>query len=394
MNREQILALWQRIGRAIRDEEQQRQAPSVSPVSRYLDSARAAAETEVLKRLPVAVVPSASVARPGDWLTRMVHGVPILMTRGEDGRLRAFINVCRHRGALLTPVGTRGHDKSRFVCPYHSWTYANDGRCVGRPHEADFPHAPREESALVAVPCIERLGLVWIVATPGERFDWDSYFAPLADELDGLGFDGEVAAPYGREFTHASNWKLVLDANLETHHVSYAHRNSIASMFYNNLVLNDQYGDHQRIILPKRSCAELTAAPDTFELLGRHVNMIYFFFPATLLLWEGDHINGFSLSPTAIDKCEVNAWFLVPQHLLGLRSEAYWTKNYDIFWNAIDEDFALAASMQIGLSSGANAALRFGANEFPCDAFHRSVETHLGMLEKRQQAKLQPLSAK
>ena len=84
------------------------------------------------------------------------------------------------------------------------------------------------------------------------------------------------------------------------------------------------------------------------------------------------------------DQCHVNAWFLVPQRLLGLRSEQYWRKNYDIFCNAIDEDFTLAASMQSGLSSGANSALRFGASEFACDAFHRSMEARLGRPDNLQ----------
>jgi hypothetical protein len=142
-------------------------------------------------------------------------------------------------------------------------------------------------------------------------------------------------------------------------------------------VLNDTFGRHQRIILPKGSCADLAEAPTTVAQFGRHVNMIFFFFPATLLLWEGDHLNGFSLSPQGPESCRVNAWFLVPKTLSAQRSPEYWKKNYDIFWNAIDEDFALAASMQRGLASGAGAALRFGANEFACDAFHRALEGEL-----------------
>ncbi len=367
-------ALWAGASRAIANVEPQRGAPATSPVSRYLDPARHGREVEALRRLPHAVAPLARLARPGDWTSMSLLGVPLLLSRGGDGVLRAFINVCRHRGTIVAAPDSSGSDRTRFVCPYHSWTYDTCGHLVGRPHEADFPHVPRAEASLVALPVAARLGLAWVVPSPIGDFDWDGYFGPLAAELEQLGYDAEAASPHERHFVQPSNWKLVLDANLESYHFQYAHRATIAHLFHDNLVQQASFGRHQRIVLPKRTLAEAEAPEPTWGLLGRHSNIIYFFFPATFLLWEGDHVNGFNVTPATAASCATASWMLVSAGARARRGDDHWRRNWTIFWDAIDEDFALAASMQAGLASGANRVLAFGANEFACDLFERAID--------------------
>ena len=370
--------LWQGALDAIAGEAPQRGEPAESPVARYLDPLRLEREQRALRRLPHAIGPSARVAAAGDWFATALLGVPVLATRGDDGVLRAFINVCRHRGAVVAAEGECGRGRNRFVCPYHSWTYDGRGALVGRPHEADFPHVPRSAASLVALPVAERCGLVWVVPEPTPAFDWDGWFGPMAGDLDALGYDAAAASPHERRFVQPSNWKLVLDANLESYHFQYAHRETIAPLFHDNLVQQESFGRHQRIVLPKRSLVEAaadgTAGPVTWERLGRHCNIIYFFFPSTFLLWEGDHVNGFSITPEGLATSACASWMLVPAAGHARRAAGHWSRNWKIFWDAIDEDFALAASMQHGLASGANRGLRFGRNEFACELFERALE--------------------
>ena len=68
------------------------------------------------------------VARPGDYFAATFAGVPLIVIRGDDGEVRAFANTCRHRGSEL--LEGKGQCKA-IICPYHSWTYALDGRLVG-----------------------------------------------------------------------------------------------------------------------------------------------------------------------------------------------------------------------------------------------------------------------
>jgi phenylpropionate dioxygenase-like ring-hydroxylating dioxygenase large terminal subunit len=366
--------LWQQARDAIARISPQRGQPSTSSVTRYTDPARHEAELAALRRLPHVVGPAQRVAQSGDWFSTQLLGVPILITNGADGVVRAFINVCRHRGAVLAPGSQCGSGKTRFICPYHSWTYDTCGDLVGRPHEQDFPHVPREAASLVPLPVALRCGMVWVVPQAINGFDWIDYFGPMAGELEELGYDNSSVSPHERSFVQPSNWKLVLDANLESYHFQYAHRETIAHLFHDNLVQHQLFGRHQRIVLPKQSLSKIQLDDISWDLLGRHSNIIYFFFPSTFLLWEGDHINGFCVTPLTPDTCQTDSWMLAPHAVNARRAPEHWDRNFKIFWNAIDEDFALAASIHSGLRSGANTELHFGMNEFACDLFQCAVE--------------------
>lgn len=354
--------------------------PARSPLARYLDAERYRREVEVIfRRHPVAVCPSASLQQPGDSLALDVAGIPLLLVRGEGGVLRAFVNACRHRGARLLPAGQV--QQRVFVCPYHSWTYGLDGALRGRPHEADFPHAPARDCALAAVPAGEALGFVWVIpraAAPGEavRLDLGRYLGRFADDLRGWGYDRWV--PFHRRgFANAANWKIPFEGNLETYHFQYAHRNSISHLFFDNLLIADHDGPHHRLVLPKRSMTGLREQPESEWRIGPHANIIYFFFPATFILHEGDHANAFTVLPEAVDRSRVIGTTLIPELPQTEKSRDYWNKNVASFWGALDEDFALGVSTQSTLASGANSELLFGAGEWCSEKFHADVEALL-----------------
>lgn len=371
--------LFERSRAAIAGRDRQRGEASLSPVARYLDAQRHQRELVALRRLPIAAAPSHWLRAPGDWVARTLHGVPVLLLRGADGVLRAFVNVCRHRGAELLPDGQRGSGRQRVVCPYHAWSYAHDGCLLGRPHGEEFPQRPHGQAALVALPVHERCGFAWVVADAGASVDWDDWFGPLGGALAGLGYDAASVCTHERRFEQPSNWKLPFDGNLETYHFQYAHRETIAHLFHDNLLLHEGFAhDHQRLVLPKRGLEQVEPAALDADALGRHCNVIHFFFPCTFVLWEGDHVNAFAVTPLAPDRCRVDSWLLAPAAVYARRAPGFWQRNHDIFWRALDEDFALAASIQRGLASGANDALAFGTSEFPAELFERAVERLIG----------------
>src|SRR5262249_6443450 len=133
------------------------------PAAAYYDPAHFAREQAVLRGEPLVVGHSAALAQPGDCLAPDDAGVPIVLIRQANGGLKAFLNVCRHRGARPCPLGAS--NRPMMVCPYHAWTYALDGRLTSAPAEA-FPSVDLSGHGLVGLPAEERHGLIWVVPTP------------------------------------------------------------------------------------------------------------------------------------------------------------------------------------------------------------------------------------
>ena len=377
MHHDEQVALIQRALALIDNHASERGEPAISPIDRYLDPVRYALEiAHVIRQHPLALCPSASLAQPGDVLAIDVAGVALLLVRGQGGVVNGFINACRHRGTRLLAAGL--HHARSFVCPYHSWTYGLDGGLRGRPHGGDFPHALAKDCALTAVPVAEALGFVWAIpraVAQGESplLDIDTYLGRFGSDLRHWGYDSWKPV-HQREFANAANWKLPFEGNLETYHFQYAHRNTIAGLFHDNLLMADHDGAHHRIFLPKRSIETLRAVPRQAWQAGPHANIIYFFFPATFILHEGDHANAFTVLPETVDKARVLGVTLVPELPQTDKAVEYWRKNVASFWGALDEDFALGVSAQSTFASGANQALYFGATEWCAAKFHADVE--------------------
>jgi len=111
-------------------------APWRNDVSVYTDAERLTREQQILFRQhPIVMGFAAEWAAPGSFRTDDYAGVPVLVVRGRDGKLRAFLNVCRHRGAKVAA----GCGTARlFSCPYHAWTYDLSGKVMGIPTSAAF----------------------------------------------------------------------------------------------------------------------------------------------------------------------------------------------------------------------------------------------------------------
>ncbi|MGA6970192.1 MAG: Rieske (2Fe-2S) protein, partial [Candidatus Binatus sp.] len=156
--------------------------------SAYTSPERAAREREVLFRHhPIVAGFSSQIPNPGDYLIEDLAPVPILVVRNASGELRAFVNICRHRGAKL--VAGCGHTAKLFSCPYHAWSYDIDGRLVAIPDDYGFEGLDRAASGLVALPVAEKYGLIFVTPAPGDAtdIDIDTMLAGLGDDIESYG---------------------------------------------------------------------------------------------------------------------------------------------------------------------------------------------------------------
>lgn len=163
------------------------------------------------------------IERPGDYLARDVAGTGVLVVRGKDGVVRAFYNVCRHRGTVLCDEGV-GSTKGAFSCPYHNWVYDLEGRLIGTPNVRDTEDFDRSRYPLRSVACDEWEGFVFVHLGP----DPQPLLDQLADEPDGpLEYEryhvGELRLGRRIEYEVRANWKIIHDNFNECLHCPGVH---------------------------------------------------------------------------------------------------------------------------------------------------------------------------
>ena len=139
-------------------------------IDAYVNSERYQNEIErIYKTLPLALCLSSEISNANSHRAMKVIDTPVLVTRGEDMKARAFLNVCRHRGSQVCEEG-RG-EKRNFICPYHAWTYNHEGKLVGMYGEKTFGDLNKQEFGLIELNCEERAGLIWVTLSPEVQFD-------------------------------------------------------------------------------------------------------------------------------------------------------------------------------------------------------------------------------
>jgi phenylpropionate dioxygenase-like ring-hydroxylating dioxygenase large terminal subunit len=158
---------------------------------------------------------------PGDWQKEDVGPESILMVRQEDGGIKAFYNICQHRGNQLV-AEEKGH-ANRFVCKYHAWAFATDGELVFAQDANNFSQGnPCGKVNLKEIPCEIFAGFIWINMDP-DCTDLKTYLGPIWD--DWSRYDLQSWKRYqALTTTVPCNWKVVLDNFNESYHVPTLHR--------------------------------------------------------------------------------------------------------------------------------------------------------------------------
>src|SRR4051812_5388599 len=124
-----------------------------------------AEKTAFLRATPQVVCHESEIAQPGEWRSLEYLGESVLVIRGDDGEIRAFSNVCRHRGSRLVD-GTAGCAKV-LTCPYHAWSYSREGRLVGVPHRSEYRGLQPEKLSLFPVALEHWHGFLFVTLEAG-----------------------------------------------------------------------------------------------------------------------------------------------------------------------------------------------------------------------------------
>ncbi|OJJ17551.1 hypothetical protein BKI52_27190 [marine bacterium AO1-C] len=318
---------------------------------------------QIFQDFPIAVGAVAQLENNGDYFLHDYTGVPIIVLKGKNGEIRAFINMCRHRGVRLLNEET-GHIKRNIVCPYHAWSYDIAGCLKGILHDKGFDGVSEATHSLIELDCSIHFGLVFVVPNPELKgqFDWNVFLEEVYNVYKTFGLDTHV--PYKPETrTIQGNWKLLIDSGLEAYHFKIAHSKTIGPYFMDNAGINHENKLHSSIIFPKKSITRTQDKPREDWQLREHANILINIFPNTIILVQPDHAMVMLNFPIDEKSTLAHSFMLIPQAPTTQKENEYWELNRSIFWEAIEEDNELVELQQATFSKYDDKPITIGSFE-------------------------------
>ncbi len=348
----------------------------VLPAEVYTSESHWEVEREALFRCrPVVACLSGAVASAGDYVSITTGGVPVVVVRGDDGMLRGFRNVCRHRASSV--MSGCGSGASSLRCPFHAWTYRLDGSLLARPQAGEgFTGTDESQLGLVPVPVGEACGVVFVRPEGDDPVDAAGLVGDAAQDLDDFAVGGYV--PFDQwESNWPCNWKLLVDTFLESYHVFSLHRTTVGRYYLSQPMTYRGYGPNLRFQTCQKSILELSEAPeDDWDLLSR-ATVEYLIAPNTILSHSVDHFAVYQFLPTAVDHTEVTMTLYTPEPVTD-RTRPHYERTLELHQKVgAGEDFPQAVKIQRSLESGLVDETLVGRHEVALIHFHRALDQML-----------------
>ena len=344
------------------------------PAIDYYDPDRWQTEIErVFRRLPLVLASSSELAEPGAYHAIEVAGVPVVVMRGEDRKVRAFLNSCSHRGAMVVPEGVgQAH---RHACPYHSWTYDTRGALVSIYEEEHFGEVDRSCNGLPQLPCDEQAGLIWVTLSAEPVVDIDTFLCGYGDMLAHLGFsDCHVV---GRQIVEGPNWKVAYDGYLDLYHLPILHWKTLGTDGGSHAIY-DSWGPHQRATRPDKYFARLEGRDEDDWENSELVGGVWTIFPHVSI--AGFDANGkiYMLSqlfpgPTPDTSTTIQT-FLHTRPPDDEQAVAVAEQMEFLRYVVAEDDYFTGKRLQRTLRTGMREFVQFGRNEGGGQRFHRFVD--------------------
>ncbi len=296
------------------------------------------------------------LAAPGDYFACTVAGESILVVRDREGTIRAFYNLCRHRGTRLCDESS-GRFRDSIQCAYHAWTYALDGRLVGAPHMQDAQDFDKADHPLHQAAVATWEGFVFVNLSDRPPSFAESW-APVRERFARFGLS-RLEVGHRVVYDVAANWKLVFQNYSECLHCPTIHPKLASVLPYqsgaNDLVEGPFLGGYMEIKAPNVSatmsgsaCGRLVS--DDLGGDDRARAFYYSIMPNMLLSLHADYVNYYVIRPLAVDRTEVESeWLFHPETIADPASNM---RDAIEFWDVTNrQDWDIVRQSQLGIAS-------------------------------------------
>ena len=379
------------------------------PTSSYVCPDLAAQEWETFfLNHPQLIGLSGDLPEPNTFYTIDDFGVPVLATRDKDGRFRAFVNACRHRGVTLM-AEERGK-KGRFVCRYHAWTYSTAGELVAVRRPEDFGEVDRSCNGLIELPAVEKYGLLFVHPQKDGALDADELFGGLAPEFASWHEQrGDLTYVGGSTIEMEFNWKLAIDTFGESYHFSVLHRDTLAQIFQGDALSYETFGKNHRFTFARKTIRGLKDKPESeWNLLSR-TNCLYYLYPNVQFNVVGPGVDLIRIYPDGENpgRCITRVGHYFTDEAIAAKNDSdretidgdsvydlearrgkpafSHEATMEIVRSTLEhQDYAMVATTHRAAESGALSHITFGRNELPLHHYHNTFRADLGLppLEK------------
>jgi Rieske 2Fe-2S family protein len=356
--------------------------------SYYTDTAIFAREQErIFSSLWFCALRTGDLTVPGTFRTCQVGPESILCVRGNDGEVRAFLNLCRHRGARLCAAES-GAVKRNLRCSYHSWSYGLDGTLVAAPNLGPLPESARERFGLVPVATREWLGYLWVCLADRPPSFEETVVGAVTRRLG----DPEAIGRYrldtlavGRRIRYdvRANWKLLIENFMECYHCSSIHpeliailpefRSGYAAQFYVGRGADYAPAAEGFTVDGSAGHGRLPGLADTQDRRYFAVTIP----PQVFVNLVADHAIVHRMFPVAADYTIVECDWLYSPDVVDSGADLF--RSVELFHRVNQQDFAACEQCQPGMASRGYA--QGGAlvpSEHHLSEFHAWVRARLG----------------
>jgi choline monooxygenase len=334
-----------------------------------------------------------SVPNPGDALPYNLLGIPLIILRDKERKIRVFHNVCSHRGHKLLdkPCSL----KNLLRCPYHSWSYDLEGKLVATPHIGGLNIHESEKFEKSKSNLKEVRSKIWMdiifININNNEIEFDEYIRPLEDRwLKFISKDDQNSLIYSRDYGYfnldvKSNWKFAIENYCESYHLPWIHpelnKVSNISDHYHIQGLPNRYAGqgsnkYEQPLKGNKSFANFSNWPKEFSKNSEYIAL----FPNVMIGLHIDHFYVFWLEPISVNETKEHLamYYIGEESANGKEFESMRKENSRFWKDVMSEDIKAIEGMQEGRSSPSYNGGNFSpVMDNPTHQFHKWVAGNL-----------------